>query len=377
MADVIDAILLGRNSRKKGSFAIVGYPPDLPLFRSYIKQLRPDKEYRDGLLLKLFEWAPSYKLHEWSKISFDGKSYADGMIVMVPFLPEMKDITMKRVAEKVEYAVALAAEKGCTVVSLGAFTSMLLQGLEQDLAAKYGVTITSGTYCTLALIIRSIEQVAARFGIQLDTSTLAIVGSSGHIGAGCTSYFGDKAGKLVLCGNNKNRIYEMVDTYREFITCPVEIGDTGGGALSHANITVFVTSTYTNLFMLSDFPSTTIVVDVSGLPQDPGQERVKSDAFIYRGGIARTPFALDIGFDIGLPSAFTMYGCQAEGIMLACDPELPVSWGTQDISLHKLTMYLDKLEDTPGFGPGYALGDRVLTEEELSGYAQECFSLRL
>ncbi|MBD3343431.1 MAG: hypothetical protein GF401_00040 [Chitinivibrionales bacterium] len=377
MADIIDAVLFDKNQLKKGAFALVGYPPDFGMFRSYIRQLRPDKDYKDTFLLKLFQWAPSYKLQEWNNITVDNAFYADGTMIMVPFLPEMKDIPLKRMYEKIEHAVALASENGCTVVSLGAFTSLILRGFEQDLAEKYNVTITSGTYCTIALIIRSIELVAERFGIDLETSALAIIGPSGDIGAGCASYFGDKAGKLILCGQNENKIHAMVDTYKEFITRPVEICGTGHKLPADARITLFITSSYTSLFMLSDFPSTTIVVDVAGLPRDREQSPVKSDSFIYRGGIARTSFELDLGFDIGLPSAYAMYGCQAEGILLACDPSLPASWAWNGISLHTINRYLEKLADSPLIGPGYAFGDRVLTDEELTGYAQECFALRI
>ena len=60
-------------------------------YRKYINYLKPGKTFKDKLLLKLFEWAPPYIVKKWNNISFEGKYFADGIFVMVPFLPEMKD----------------------------------------------------------------------------------------------------------------------------------------------------------------------------------------------------------------------------------------------------------------------------------------------
>jgi hypothetical protein len=54
---------------KIGKVGFIGHPQDMAMFRAYIRHLRPDKVYRDALILKLFEWTPSYKVTEWKGLS--------------------------------------------------------------------------------------------------------------------------------------------------------------------------------------------------------------------------------------------------------------------------------------------------------------------
>ena len=114
--------------KKTGKFALIGHPPDMDLYRAYIKHLKPDKTYRDELLIKLFEWTPSYKVKDFPDISLDGEIFTDGIMIMVPFLPEMRDIKHKKVVEKIEQALSIASEERCTIAALGAFTSIVLPG---------------------------------------------------------------------------------------------------------------------------------------------------------------------------------------------------------------------------------------------------------
>ena len=103
---------MGINGTEKTAF--IGHPTDLNLFRSYIRYLKPSKQYRDEFLVKLFEWTPPYKVKEFPHLSFDGKQSIDALLIMAPFLPEMRDIKIKRVIGKIDKALAIAAAEGCT-----------------------------------------------------------------------------------------------------------------------------------------------------------------------------------------------------------------------------------------------------------------------
>ena len=53
----------------KPKFALIAHPLDMPLFRAYINFLKPGKTFKDEILLKLFEWTPSYRARSLTDLS--------------------------------------------------------------------------------------------------------------------------------------------------------------------------------------------------------------------------------------------------------------------------------------------------------------------
>jgi fatty aldehyde-generating acyl-ACP reductase len=350
--------------------AFIGHPVDLDLFRSYIRFLKPDKTYRDELLVKLFEWTPSYKAKEFFTLSFNGTNDVDANLYMVPFLPEMRDIKVKRIIEKIDKVLALAASEGCTVAALGGFTSIVLQGQEANFARKHNIKITSGNSLTAAIIVRSIETITRRFGIDLDASTIAIIGASGDIGSACLGYFCTRVKRMYATARSVPTLTDVVERHRPYMTCDIVMSGDNREAVNNANICIFATSATTYLFTASDFRPGTIVCDASAPLNVKVEGAFRDDVFIYHGGIASIPFPLDVGFDLGLASPYTFYGCQLEGLLLALHPELPCSWGRGNISREKLELYLNKLDECPGMEVAFSIEDSLYTDEQLGSVGE-------
>jgi fatty aldehyde-generating acyl-ACP reductase len=349
--------------------AFIGHPVDLDIFRSYVRFLKPDKTYRDELLVKLFEWMPSYKAKEFSGLSFNGTKGVDAALYMVPFLPEMRDIKVKRVIEKIDKVLALASSEGCTVAALGGFTSIVLQGQESNFAKKHNIKITSGNSLTAAIIVRSIETITQKFRIELAGSTIAILGASGDIGSACLGYFCTRVKRIYATARSVPTLSDVVERHRAYMTCDIILSDDNREAVDNANICVFATSATTYLFSAADFRPGAIVCDASAPLTVKVQGAFRNDVFIYHGGIASIPFPLDVGFDLGLASPFTFYGCQLEGLFIALHPELPCSWGRGNISREKLDLYLKKLEDCSGIDVAFSIENAMYTEALLEEYA--------
>ena len=345
--------------------AFIAHPVDLNLFRSYVRFLKPDKSYRDELLIKLFEWMPSYKAKEFFDLRFKGTKSVDATLYMVPFLPEMRDIKVKRVIEKIDKALALAASEGCTVAALGGFTSIVLQGQEADFAQKHNIKITSGNSLTAAIIVKSIETLARKFGIDLAGSSVAIIGASGDIGSACLGYFCTRVKRLYATARSVPTLKETVGRHRSYATCDIVLSDNNREAVDNAAICIFATSAYTYLFSADDFKPGTVVCDASAPLNVKAHGAIAEDVFIYHGGIASIPFPLDVGFDVGLASPFTFYGCQLEGLLIALHPELPCSWGRGNISREKLGLYLKKLDECTGMDVAFSIGNTVYSEERM------------
>ncbi|MBD3321052.1 MAG: hypothetical protein GF350_08170, partial [Chitinivibrionales bacterium] len=183
------------NSTEKVAFVL---HPDLNLFLKNARAFKPEKEFREELILKMFEWLPPFKHMDCDSLSLDGKRSVAGAFYIVPFLPEMETVKKDDIVKKIDQGLGLAKSQGCTVAAMAGFTSIMIQGLERDLTEKHGIRITSGNTLTAAIIIRSLEEIAGKFSINMQDATVAIIGASGDIGSCCFLYFGERAGKMIL-----------------------------------------------------------------------------------------------------------------------------------------------------------------------------------
>ncbi len=349
--------------------ALIAHPLDADLFRSFIRFLRPDKTWRDELLIKLFEWAPSFKTGQLDRIDLGCGGLVDGTVFMVPFLPEMRDIKLRQVVKKVEEALDLAAAQGCTVAALGAFTSIVLQGLEADMEKKHGIRITSGNSLTAATIIRSVEETTSRFGLTLDDLTVGIIGASGDIGSACAGWFGSRVKRLILTGRGMQPLEEFAKRNADLLQCETKLSTNNQDAVNESDVLVFVTSAYTSLFTQNDFRPGQIVCDASAPVNVQIEGQPRNDVFVYHGGILSLPCPLDVGFEVGLASPYHFYACQIEGLLIALDDSLPCSWGRGNITQEKLEAYMTALGRYPALKIAFSCAERAYTEEEMTAYA--------
>jgi fatty aldehyde-generating acyl-ACP reductase len=358
-------------------FACIAHPPDLPLFRSYMHFLKPEKTFRDELILKLFEWTPAFKVKDLRDVSIDGRIYLDGNILMVPFLPEMREIKLKEIIGKIEQAIAIAAGEGCAIAALGGFTSIVLQGQEQALSEKHRIKLTSGNTLTAAIIIRSITELCERFSIPLASQTLAIVGATGDIGSGCAQYFCDKVKKLILTARGSMPLTALSTTLAPLASCEIAASTDNRDAVESGSIVIFVTSAYTTLFNVNDFKPGTIVCDASAPQNVQFDGNLGGDVLLYHGGIAEIPTAIDPGFDIGLATANTFYGCQLEGMFIAQNPSLPCSWGRGNISREKIALYLQAMDRNPLVRPAFTIRERRYNDRDLEFFSKKLRAIRV
>jgi fatty aldehyde-generating acyl-ACP reductase len=351
--------------KTKKKFSFISHPADLHFFKKYMHYLKPNKTFRDELVLKLFEWAPAYKLDEFHDLSLDGKTSADSIFIMIPFIPEMRDIRLKKVIEKIEDGIRISSESGCSIASLGGFASIILQGREKEISEKYNITLTSGNAFTSACIITSIEKLAQRLTIPLHEVTMAIIGASGDIGSACMRYFGTRVKKLLLTARSLQRLGEIAKKNRGFLTVPFAILDDNKKVMEEASFIIFVTSSYSSLFDYTDFKPGTIICDASA-PFNVSVNSVRRpDTLLYHGGVCSMPFTIDLGFDVGLASTSYMYGCFIEGLLLCLYDYLPCSWGRGNITPDKVDQFLELFNKHPALNIVYSLEDYTYTPYDI------------
>ena len=103
-------------------------------------------------------------------------------------------------------------------------------------------------------------------------------------------------------------------------------------------------------------------------------ETDRQDIFVFSGGICSLPSEFDFGFDVGLPSTKTLYGCYAEAIILDLEEQyVNYSEGRGNITEEKVNE-ITAMGEKHGFGLApFFWGHRMLTEDDLQAiHARHC-----
>lgn len=82
-------------------------------------------------------------------------------------------------------AAACAINAGARIVSLGGFSSILIEGNFHQLPERADTIFTTGNTLTVAFIVQGIRKMCALEGREIRRSTLLIVGATGDVGSGC------------------------------------------------------------------------------------------------------------------------------------------------------------------------------------------------
>ena len=99
---------------------------------------------------------------------------------------------------RVRAAAAYAIKAGAKIVSLGGFSSILIEGNFDQLPPGHDTVFTTGNTLTVAFIVQGIEKMCALQGRDLRRSTLLVVGATGDVGSGCVRCLAPKVRRVLL-----------------------------------------------------------------------------------------------------------------------------------------------------------------------------------
>ena len=120
----------------------------------------------------------------------------------VPFTAEQAVVSMRAgddwALDLVKQGVALARDRGCTVVGLGGHTSIVTDNCREIVEPE--LTLTSGNSLTVAAAWEGCRLAAKHIGLDLQSSTLGVVGAAGNVGAILAEIAADEVGQIELIG---------------------------------------------------------------------------------------------------------------------------------------------------------------------------------
>ena len=220
--------------------------------------------------------------------------------------------------ERVRKAMQRAARLGTGVVTLGGFTSILLEGGGEKEVPE-GIAFTTGNSLTAALIVKATEMAAAKLGMDLGSSTIGVIGSTGDIGTAVCRYFKGKTKEIVFCARNRRRLERQMKELEGGQACRIAEGV--AEALAGSDILICVASTEEPEFDLALCREGALVCD-AGYPKNilPADHPVH----LFWGGMGRllggARFEPDDMREVyHFPTSDTGHGCLLESVLLAME----------------------------------------------------------
>ena len=240
---------------------------------------------------------------------------------------------------KVITAMSRAKKLGFKIVTLGGFTSIVLEG-NLDSFATGETKFTTGNTLTAAFIVKGIEKAAARLHIDLSKSNVLIIGATGDIGMACSHYMKSRANKLLLCARNVQRLAKTAaELANEDIDLrySVHLQD----LLPEADIVIAAASS--SGIHLDHCKKNTLICD-AGYPKNLEYHIVHNqDVHLFHGGMGQ----VSCGYDFNPDYSETMYHYEAPHIMHGCILEamvLAFEKKFENYSSAKGNITMDKME---------------------------------
>jgi fatty aldehyde-generating acyl-ACP reductase len=304
-------------------FALIGHQESWRAAADVLAVLRgpghsplPDEEIRD-----ILPWIPPRAVCHVEITSTRGAKVRG--VYIDSFIPpdRLDDASMRENLARVREAAACAIQAGAKIVSLGGFSSILIEGNTNHLPQRHDTVFTTGNTLTTSFIVQGIRKVCLQRGKNLPQSTLLIVGATGDVGSGCARCLARGVKRVMLCARNLERLRKLA---AELALAGVEVEiATGPGQFSaHADVVICAASLASSSLLLGNISPDAIICD-AGYPKNLSPTEMP-DAQVFFGGLGQVTGTLNFIPDLhGIlnrhPFPNVVHGCLLEGMALALE----------------------------------------------------------
>jgi fatty aldehyde-generating acyl-ACP reductase len=228
---------------------------------------------------------------------------------------------------RVRGAAQCAITAGAKIVSLGGFSSILIEGNFDLLPERHDTVFTTGNTLTVAFIVRGIKKMCALEGRDLRRSTLLIVGATGDVGSGCARCLAPLVKRVLLCARNVERLRKLAEEFRyEGIEVEVATDSDQAGSQQFsatADLVISAASLPSPRFRLRGIAPGAVVCD-AGYPKNLAPSAELPDAKVFFGGLGQITGGMKFTPDFrGIlnrhPFPDIVHGCLLEGMALALE----------------------------------------------------------
>jgi fatty aldehyde-generating acyl-ACP reductase len=223
---------------------------------------------------------------------------------------------------RVRGAAAYAIKAGAKIVSLGGFSSILIEGNSDQLPERYGTVFTTGNTLTVGFIVQGIKKMCALEGRNLRRSTLLIVGATGDVGSGCARCLAPFVKRVLLSARNVERLRRLAAELKAD-GVQVEIATDLQQFSAEAEVVICAASLASPSLLLSRIAPDAIVCD-AGYPKNLSSSAQMPGLKIFFGGLGQITGGMKFAPDFhGIlnrhPFPDVVHGCLLEGMALALE----------------------------------------------------------
>jgi predicted amino acid dehydrogenase len=236
-------------------------------------------------------------------------------------LSAMQERDARWIMEKIEDSVVMAKEEGCSVLGLGAYTSILSGNCQR--VKTNGIALTSGNSLTVGMGILALQRTAERMGIDLSQAKLGILGATGNIATTYAVMMAPYVAELVLIVRDPNspRLQSVVDQIKAAVpgikvTVAVHVA-----SLRDCSLIVTASNASEPLIHAQHLGSGSVIICDISVPSDVAADviRDRPDVAIIHGGVVRLPHNPDFVI-AGLPlEKGHVYACMAETLLMGLE----------------------------------------------------------
>jgi fatty aldehyde-generating acyl-ACP reductase len=318
------ASVVSRTRTNEIDFALIGHQESWRAAADIIAVLRgpertslPDDEIKD-----ILPWIPPRAVCHVEVGSIVGAK-ARGLYID-SFIPPDR-LEAQYVHEniaRVRKAAACAIKAGAKIVSLGGFSSILIEGNFDQLPERHATVFTTGNTLTVAFIVRGIKKMCDLEGRNLQRTTLLIVGATGDVGVGCVRCFAPVVRRVLLSARNVERLRKLAaELQAEGVE--VEIATDLQQFSTAADIVICAASLASPSLLLGRIAPDAIVCD-AGYPKNLSPNAQMPDAKVFFGGLGQITGGMEFSPDFHgalnrHPFPDVVHGCLLEGMALALE----------------------------------------------------------
>jgi fatty aldehyde-generating acyl-ACP reductase len=223
---------------------------------------------------------------------------------------------------RVRKAAACAIKAGAKIVSLGGFSSILIEGNFDQLPERSDTVFTTGNTLTVAFIVQGIQKMCALEGRKLSRSTLLIVGATGDVGSGCVRCLAPLVRRVLLSARKVERLRRLAAELQDD-GVQVEIATDLQRFSAEADVVICAASLASPSLLLGRIAPHALVCD-AGYPKNLSPKAELHGATVFFGGLGQVTGGMNFTPDFhGIlnrhPFPDVVHGCLLEGMALALD----------------------------------------------------------
>jgi fatty aldehyde-generating acyl-ACP reductase len=316
--------LTGRGRAIDIDFALIGHQESWRAAADVIAVLRgpertplPDDEIKD-----ILPWIPPRPVCHVDIASIAGAK-ARG-IYIDSFIPpdRLEAAYVHENIVRVRGAATHAIKAGAKIVSLGGFSSILIEGNFDQLPQRNDTVFTTGNTLTVAFIVQGIKEMCALEGRDISRSTLLIVGATGDVGTGCARCLAPLVKRVLLSARNMERLRRFAAQLQDD-GVQLEVATDLQRFSAEADIVVCAASLASPSLLLGRIAPDAIVCD-AGYPKNLSPTAEMPGARVFFGGLGQITGGMRFTPDFhGVlnrhPFPDVVHGCLLEGMALALE----------------------------------------------------------